>query len=171
MSFFGWATEQRQGADGAVESEQRVSLNAPVVAFDRAGALSLGDNYWIEVERATRGLVRPRRSSGVELRLLGRRPVLLAFDPPQIDARPGRIRTEFAIRGGLLAQRPAGAILFEQVDDGEVVLRSKITGFFPSLAARAGRSSWTGALYTKLQSRIHVAISRRYFRRLVESAP
>src|SRR6185436_8871637 len=109
MSLFGWATEQRQGADGSVESEQRVSLTAPVVAFDCSGAVALGDAYWLEVERATRGLIRTRRSSGVELRVLGRRPVLLAFDPPQIDARPGRVRTEFAIRGGLLAQRPAGA--------------------------------------------------------------
>jgi hypothetical protein len=170
MSIFGWATEQRQESDGSVESEQRVSLTAPVCAFDREGAAALGDNYWLEVERATRGLVRTRRSNGVELRVLGRRPVLLAFDPPQIEARPGRIRSEFAIRGGLLTQRPAGAISFEQIDHGNILLRSTITGFFPSLAARAGKRSWTGALYSKLQSRIHVAISRRYFRHLVEGA-
>ena len=40
-----------------------------------------------------------------------------------------------------------------------------IRGFYPRLAAREGRSDWTGALYSHVQSRIHVAISRRYFMR------
>jgi hypothetical protein len=170
MSVSGWASEQRRASDGSFESEQRVSLSAPVVPFDREGAAALGDSYWLEVENATRRFVRTRRSNGVELRVLGRRPLLLAFDPPRIEAGSSRIRSEFSIRGGVLTQRPAGTIVFEQIDDGELVLRSTISGFFPSLAGRTGRRSWTGALYTRLQSRIHVAISRRYFRRLVEGA-
>jgi hypothetical protein len=170
VSVSGWATEQRQRSDGSIESEQRISLNAPVVAFDARGAITLGESYWREVERATRGVVRAREADGTELRVLGRRPVLLAFGPAEVEAAPHRVRCAYPIRGGLLAQRSAGAIAFEQVDAGELVLRSTIKGFFPSLAAREGRRSWTGALYTKLQSRIHVAISRRYFRRLVEAA-
>jgi hypothetical protein len=81
------------------------------------------------------------------------------------------VRCTYPIAGGLLAQRPAGEILFEQAGGSEPVLRSAIRGFFPRLAARHGRPDWTGALYTRVQSRIHVAVSRRYFARLVAEAP
>ena len=40
----------------------------------------------------------------------------------------------------------------------------------PSLAARQGERDWTGALYSQVQSRVHVAISRRYFARLIGEA-
>jgi hypothetical protein len=49
-------------------------------------------------------------------------------------------------------------------------MRSTITGFFPRLAARQGEPDWTGALYSHVQSRIHVAVSRRYFKRLIAEA-
>ena len=38
----GWQAWQRQTEDGAVESEQRVSLERPVVEFSSAGAERLG---------------------------------------------------------------------------------------------------------------------------------
>ena len=82
--FTGWQTSQRQTADGAVESEQRVVLEAPAVAFDEMGASALGERYWQEVQRATYGLVRVRRAGGVELRLFGRGPVLLSFAAPAL---------------------------------------------------------------------------------------
>ena len=47
-----------------------------------------------------------------------------------------------------------------------VELSSRISGFVPRLAAKPGRPPWTGTLYDQVQSRIHVAISRRYFSRL-----
>jgi hypothetical protein len=50
------------------------------------------------------------------------------------------------------------------------MLRSTITGFYPRLAAREGKSDWTGGLYSLVQSRIHVAVSRRYFVRLIAEA-
>ena len=53
MTFTGWQTSRRQTADVAVESEQRVVLEAPAVAFDEAGASALGERYWQEVQRAT----------------------------------------------------------------------------------------------------------------------
>jgi hypothetical protein len=70
----------------------------------------------------------------------------------------------------LLAQRPAGEIAFAQVGRSPLVVRSTIRGFFPSLAARQGERDWTGALYSQVQSRVHVAISRRYFARLIREA-
>jgi hypothetical protein len=170
MASSGWVTTHSQARDGAVESEQRVSVSTPVVPFDADGARELGNRYWREVERSTRRLVRAGRGNGgVELRLLGRRPVLLAFDRPFVEADAERVRCVFPIRGGILTQRGAGAISFEQIDgDGGLTLRSTIRGFYPALAAREGRRHWTGALYNSLQSRIHVAISRRYFRHLIE---
>jgi hypothetical protein len=167
----GWETWQRQTADGAIESEQRLALAAPVVAFSPAAAAALGDAYWREVERATRGLVRRCvRSGQVELRLLGRGAVLLRFDGPIVEATAELASCRYAIKGGLLARRAAGEIAFAQVGGPAPFLRSAIRGFFPSLAARAGEPDWTGALYNQLQSRIHVAISRRYFARLIAEA-
>jgi hypothetical protein len=68
----------------------------------------------------------------------------------------------------LLALRPVGEIVFAQVDGSPPIVRSTIRGFFPSLAGRRGERDWTGALYSQVQSRVHVAISRRYFARLIE---
>lgn len=167
----GWESTSRQTPDGAVESEQRVVVSAPVVEFDEPGAITLGLTYWREVERFVHGVVRrDQRGGGLALRLLGRRPVLLRFEEPQYEFREGLVSCRYAIAGGLLAQRPGGAISFTQASGDGIELRSAITHFFPALAARAGRPDWTGTLYNNLQSRAHVAISRRYFRRLVEDA-
>lgn len=167
-----WETRQHQTDDGAVESEQRTSLGIPVVEFSESGAEHLGRAYWREVERTTRRFVRAReRQAAIELRVLGRGPSLLRFGAPRIEATPKLARCTYPIAGGLLAQRPAGEILFEQTDGPEPVLRSAIQGFFPRLAARRGGPNWTGALYNRVQSRIHVAVSRRYFARLVAEAP
>ena len=86
----GWESTQRQTALGAVESEQRVRLVRPVVDGSVDGAQRLGSAYWREVERFTFGLVRSRQGvDGVELRLLGRRPLLLAFGQPVTDPHRG----------------------------------------------------------------------------------
>lgn len=167
----GWETSQGQTDDGAVESEQRVVLRAPVVEFSEAGAEHLGRAYWREVERTTGRIVRARERKGsLELRLFGRGPSLLRFGQPTFEATLTLAACRYPIEGGLLAQRPAGEILFEQVGGSAPVIRSAIRGFFPSLAARNGRPDWTGALYNRLQSRIHVRVSRRYFARLIAEA-
>jgi hypothetical protein len=167
----GWENWQRQTADGAVESEQSVVLRERVVDVSPAGAARLGEAYWLEVERVTRGLVRARsRNDTLVLRLLRRGPALLRFGRPSLQATDALVRCSYPIAGGLLARRAAGEIVFAQVGGPEPVLRSTIRGFFPSLSAREGRPGWTGALYSHVQSRIHVAISRRYFSRLLREA-
>jgi len=167
----GWESWQHQTDDGAVESEQRVALGAPVVEFTTAGAEHLGRAYWREVERVTRHLVRVRERRGaLELRVLGRGPTLLRFGRPTVEATAALARCRYSIDGGLLAQRPAGEIVFAQVGGSAPAIRSTIRGFFPSLAARKGEPDWTGALYNQVQSRIHLAISRRYFARLIADA-
>lgn len=164
----GWDSRQRQTADGAVESEQRVLLRQPVVAFDGDGAAALGRRYWEEVRRSTGGLARPRsRGAALELRIAGRGPVLLRFDAPSVEFSTDLARCAYPIAGGLLAQRASGEIRFEQRG---LELRSAIRGFYPALAARKGRPDWTGALYGRVQSRLHVAISRRYFAALIREA-
>jgi hypothetical protein len=80
------------------------------------------------------------------------------------------VRCSYPIEGGLLAQRPAGELVFAQVDGSPPIVRSTIRGFFPSLVARQGERDWTGALYSQVQSRVHVAISSRYFARLINEA-
>ncbi len=167
----GWETWQRQTGDGAVESEQRVVLREPVVDFSSGGAECLGLAYWSEVERVTRGLIRPRQRNGtLELRLFGRGPTLLRFGRPTLEATDRLVSCSYPICGGLLAHRPAGEIVFAQVGGSPPMVRSTIRGFFPSLAARQGERDWTGALYSQVQSRVHVAISRRYFARLIREA-
>jgi hypothetical protein len=166
----GWETWQRQNSDGAVESEQRATLSGAVVDFSFAGAEQLGRLYWHEVERMTRRFVRARQRDGsLELRVLGHGPALLRFGRPTVKAAGELAYCSYPIEGGLLAQRGAGEIIFEQVGSPPTV-SSTIRGFLPSLAARRGRPDWTGALYTNLQSRIHVAVSRRYFNRLIAEA-
>jgi hypothetical protein len=58
----GWKAWQPQTPAGAVEWEQRVRFEAPVVVFDERGAGELGSVYWVAVERSLLGLVRPRVS-------------------------------------------------------------------------------------------------------------
>jgi hypothetical protein len=152
----GWETWHRQAPDGAIESEQRVTLARPVVEFSTTGAERLGRSYWREVRRVTGSVVRARERGGaLELRLLGG-PVLLRFDRPTLEASETRAFCSYPIAGGLLARRAAGELTFEQTADG---LSSTIRGFFPRVAN-----------YDRLQGRAHVAISRRYFRRLIAEA-
>jgi hypothetical protein len=166
-----WETWQRQTGDGSVESQQRVVLREPVVEYSPAGAERLGLAYWREVERVTRGLIRPRERDGwTELRVFGRGPTLLRFGRPTLQATDTLVLCSYPIEGGLLAQRPAGEIVFAQVGSSPPIVRSTIRGFFPSLAARQGERDWTGALYSQVQSRLHVAVSRRYFARLIREA-
>ena len=167
-----WESTQRQTAHGAVESEQRVRLVRPVVDGSVDGAQRLGSAYWREVERFTFGLVRAQQGvDGVELRLLGRRPLLLAFGRPVTTVAEGSLCCCYPITGGLLAHQPGGEIVFAQDRVGDRLwLRSTITGFFPALAAQPGHPDWTGALYSQVQRRVHLAISRRYFSRLIGEA-
>src|SRR4029453_1526797 len=88
----GGESTQRQTALGAVESEQRVRLVRPVVDDSVHGAQRLGSAYRREVERFTFGLVRIRQGlHGVELRLLGRRPILTALAQPGLTLTRGAV--------------------------------------------------------------------------------
>ncbi len=144
----------------------------PVVERSVEGAMMLGAAYWSEVERLTHGLVRTRcRTSGMELRVARCGPALLRFGEPRMSVTTDAVSTTYPICGGMLARRAAGSItLSMRGAAGHVELRSAITGYYPSLAARPGAPAWTGHLYEQVQSRIHAGISCRYFHRLIDRA-
>lgn len=139
--------------------------------FSVDGALELGRSYWPTVERCTLGIVRRRKaSSAVALRVFGRGPAFLCFGEPRLEANPAGVMCRYPIEGGFLARHPGGSISFEQRSGDELELRSTISGFHPRFAARPGAPHWTGALYNQIQSRVHAAIGRRYFRSLQQRA-
>jgi hypothetical protein len=156
-----WSSTQTRLPDGAVESVQRMTFSRPVVEHSQAGARRLGELYWLELRRATFGVVRTtQHEHELTIRLLGRGPALLRFGDPEqaIDART--VSCSYAIRGGLLARAPAGSIRFSQEGVGTVAVTSAVEGFLPRL----------GMLYAPVQSRLHAALGRRYFYRLGREA-
>ena len=162
-----WSWSQSRSSAGSFASVQRIRLPAPVVDHSAAGAKRLGDVYWNEIERSLYGVVRAReRSASMELRVLGIGPALLRFGPPEHLVTPGSVSSRYPILGGLLARMPAGSISFTQTGSSDVELSSAIEGFFPRLAPRRLRRGWNGVLYPQLQTRLHVALGRRYFARL-----
>jgi hypothetical protein len=168
----GWSSSHRRRSDGAIESTQRMVAPRPVVDRTMDGAMLLGNAYWREVDRLTRGLVRTRRSgSGLELRIARCGPALLRFGAPQISATSAAVSATYPIVGGMLARRAGGSIsLSMRGDDDHVELRSAIAGYHPTLAARPGAPAWTGELYDQIQARVHARVSRRYFHRLIDQA-
>ncbi len=148
--------------DGAVTTEQRVRLSRSAVAWSDEGVRELADTYWREVAHVTRGLVRARkRGHGVELRLLGG-PSLLRFGPPRLHVGPDFVSCSYPIAGGLLARVRGGSLTLAQSGADEPEVRTTVSGFHPSLAARPGFPAWTGALYARGQARIHDAVGRRF---------
>jgi len=155
----GFESLERRNADRSVVTEQRVRAVRPVVPFTPDGARSLGDSYWREVARASRGLVRYRETSDrVELTLLGRGPALLRFGGAELAVGQDRVSCTYRIRGGLLSISEGGTLVMSQTGREEPELRVVVDGFF----ARLG-----GGLVYGLQRRAHLAVSRRYFRQLL----
>jgi hypothetical protein len=151
----GWRSVHELGDDGAIDSDERVSASRAVVPSTPAGARLLGERYWLTVRRASFGLVRLRTErDGSVLHLAGA--PLLRFGQTELSADTDGVRCSFPIRGGLLARCATGALMLSQSSDGE--LRAALTGFRPRLGTR---------LYDRIQRRLHVAISRRYFRGLI----
>jgi hypothetical protein len=157
------------GPDGSIETEQWAEAPPPVVTMTEQGGRDLGSSYWRAVTRFGRGLVGAReRAEGVAVRLVVlQRPVLLQLGPPEVAIDGDRIACRYAIQGGLLARRPGGSLTLSQSGDGRPELRVAVHGFHPRLGART-RPHWSGALYHQREHRLHLAISRRWLRRLTQ---
>jgi hypothetical protein len=156
-----WSSTNARGTDGAVESVQRMTFPSPAVEHTSAGAQKLGELYWRELRRVTLGLVKMTwRDDELEMRVLGRGPALLRFGRPEESIDTETVSCSYPIRGGLLARAPAGSLRFTQQGLGPVAVTSAVEGFLPRL----------GVLYAPVQSRLHVALGRRYFSRLRREA-
>jgi hypothetical protein len=153
----GFRSFERRGPDRSLVTEQTLKTGRPIVPFSEAGARALGSGYWAEVTRATRRLFRYRETGeGLELRILGVGPALLRFGGVEVAVAAELISCTYRIRGGLLALGEGGTISVSQVGRSPTELRVAVEGFL----ARGG-------LVYALQRRLHVAISRRFFRRLI----
>jgi hypothetical protein len=157
-----WSSTSTRAIDGAVESVQRMTFPRPVVEHTPAGARRLGDLYWHELRRVTLGLVQTTvRNDELEMCVLGRGPALLRFGLPEAAIDSETVSCSYPIHGGLLARAPAGSLSFTQQGVASVAVTSAVEGFLPRL----------GVLYAPVQSRLHVALGRRYFSRLGRQAP
>jgi hypothetical protein len=80
----------------------------------------------------------------------------------------GLVSCRYTIQGGLLALGASGSVTLAQQPEGDQQeLSVTVEGYLPRLAARAGAPPWTGMLYAKGQSPLHIAVSRRYFELLL----
>jgi hypothetical protein len=158
----GWGSWRRIATDGAVDSEQRVLVGAAVVERNEDGARRLAASYWDELNGFGRRLFSTREhSGGVDVRLLRSGPVLLALGPVETEISRTTTAASHPILGGLLVRRRGGRISFEQLEGEPTELRSRISGFYPR----------RGPFYGLVQWKLHVAVSRRYFRRLIGGEP
>lgn len=163
-----FSSVEREHADGSIDSEQWVRVQRSVVPVSGDGARALGRSYWREVARTGRVLVGERETpDGVEIRLVATWPTLLVLGPAEVEVDDDGVRCRYPVRGGLLARAPGGELVVSQSGQVQPELRVAVRGFFPRLRPRRGLR-WTGAVYHQLERRLHVAISRRWFRRLVE---
>jgi hypothetical protein len=162
------AWTQTRGKTGAFASIQRVWLPGPVVELTADGAERLGDLYWDQLERSSRGILRARRDAegAREIRLVGIGPALLRFGRARYELTTTSVTCRYPIVGGLLVRMPGGSISFTQTVEGPVEVRSQVDDFFPRLATRRLRRGWNGLLYPHVQTRLHAVLGRRYFERL-----
>jgi len=157
----GFRSSESRAHDGSIETEQRVFIPGPVVSLTEDGGRALGRRYWLEVTRVARGLIRARESpEGVEIDLAGVGLTLLALGPEEITVESDRVTCRYPIRGGALSGAAGGELVVAQIDGHSPELFVAVNGFF----ARRG------LLYRQLQRRLHVSVSRRYFRSLLEEA-
>ncbi len=164
----GWEATERLLASGRSESRQRVVAEESVVEASEAGARWLGLSYWQAVDGFTHGGVRASWSDrGGRLRLIGGA-TLLRFGLPELRFTGGVVSCRYPIEGGLLALQAGGSVTLAQRTDGDMhELSVTVEEYLSMLAARAGAPWWTGALYAKIQSPFHAAVSRRYFEQIV----
>jgi hypothetical protein len=168
--MIGWETSERVLESGGFESFQRVLVAEPVVEASEAGARTLGVTYWQAVDRVTHGGIRASwTGDGGKLKLVGAA-TLLTFGQPQFSFEGGLVSCRYPIQGGVLALRAGGSVTLAQRRRGDQQeLSVTVEEYVPRLAARSGAPPWTGMLYAKGQSPLHVAVSRRYFELLLRS--
>lgn len=154
-----------------VDSEERIALARPVVDGSEAGARHLGDRYWDELARSTRGLVRARRrADGVDVRL-GRLVTLLRFGPPETTSTDEETASRYPITGGVLAARPGGTLAIVQRSTPSLELAVAVHGYAARLGPEGPGRRLRGTLYARFQLRAHRVVSRRFLERATRGWP
>jgi hypothetical protein len=86
---------------------------------------------------------------------------VLSFGPAERTSDVDEVRCRYPIAGGLLTRQPGGELSLSQSGSQPAELRAAVRAFVPR---------WSGTWYEQVQLRFHVAISRRYFKRLIAEA-
>jgi hypothetical protein len=145
-------SSESRAPDGSIETEQRVFVPAPVVPLTEDGGRA----------RVAHGLVRAHTGEkGVEIDVAAVGVTLLRLGPEQVTVERERVTCRYPIRGGLLSGAVGGELVVAQLEGDPTELCVAVSGFF----ARRG------LMYQLLQRRLHVSVSRRYFRSLLNEDP
>jgi hypothetical protein len=147
-----------------LDSVERMELPRRLVPATREGARALGEWYWEELERSSRGLIRARAENGGLRVVLGRAVTLLRFGPPDLAVEGEDVECRYPIVGGTLVSHPGGSLTIAQRDGAVTQLEVTVTEYRPSLAERGSRLH-RGVLYTALQAPLHRSVSRRFLTR------
>jgi hypothetical protein len=169
---------------GAVESVQGAELDVrePVSRVLNPAFLEwAAAEYWRLITRFTLGLIRVR-SDGQDqcVVLLARQLVLLRFHAPDYELEDGRGVVTWRIKRGILVTREGRDHGFlrlslapiEPGGDGHsrVRVRMEVRNFYPWLRGTGPFASVGVWIYAQTQQRIHRAVTRRFLRRLAETA-
>lgn len=154
-----------------VDSEERIALARPVVDRSEEGARLLGDRYWEELGRSTKGVVRAhRRADGVDVRL-GPLVTLLRFGPREITSTDEETASRYPIAGGWLAARPGGMLAIVQRSLPSLEVAVRVEGYSARLGPEGPGRHLRGRLYAQVQLRAHRAVSRRFLDRAARGWP
>ena len=89
-----------------LDSVERMDLPRRLVPAAE-GARALGEWYWEELERSSRGLIRARAENGGLRVVLGRAVTLLRFGPPDLAVEGENVECRYPIVGGRSSRIPA----------------------------------------------------------------
>jgi hypothetical protein len=161
---------ERVQPSAGLDSIERIDLPRRLVPATPEGARALGQWYWEEVERSSRGFIRARSDDGGLRVVLGRALTLLRFGPPELDVEGEDVRCRYPIVGGTLVSRPGGSLTIAQREGAVPQLEVTVTEYRPALAERGSRLH-RGMLYTALQAPLHRSVSRRFLARTARREP
>lgn len=170
------STESSLGADGAVRSQQAAEIELPADAtsglWDDRNLERLARTYWAYLSRCTLGLIRVRYTADERyVCLVSRRLPLLTFDAPRYERFASHARVRWRIKRGLLvaASDVDGFLAINVTDLGpgadgyhRVRINVEVENFYPAISSSISRF-----VYAHTQSRIHVAVTFGFLRRLV----
>ena len=152
------------GARDEVGSAVWIAVPRPIVSETGDGARELARRYWAEVPRWAHGLVRVRTKDGGRELVAAGAVTLFRFGAAEIRAEPDHVECRFPIVGGLFVASAGGSLAIVQRTEPPE-LGVVVAGYRPRLGS-AARRSLRRLLYTRIQERLHLAVSRGCLERI-----